>query len=293
MSIREEIFSHNKTLYDVLDYEGVPINNQRIEGIETQINTVVSDLNLVKTDLADTQYQLTQVSVKLYSLDADFNAQKIIVQNELDSLTRRLELVDIAITAMSADLVSTNIEVRALRTHVDNLVSQIAVMQSNLDAMNVEITSFRTNLNNLIASVRAVEVALSEVALQSANNERNINLLTARVAILEGEIKNSPSLFVLQNRRTNLYVRDGTTTFTYFIDWDTPAKADYLILANIGYYAMIRDSRGGTFRTQVTLVASFDTIRKSTVVNYPILQGNINFSFTSGQNGTGYALVDN
>lgn len=288
MSIRTDIFNNNTTLFGILDEEGIPETNKRFREVEDRISTLESRT-------LQTQTQLIDLSTVVAKNRADYNAFELKTNNTLTSLEEGV--LEANSLAVAADLMAKRAEENAnaalslthqLEVTVVKLDNDLIRVRQAVEVLDGKVTVQGLELEVVHNSISSLESQIEAQSTQIATQSNQIKSLQDQVATLGNP-------YVILQRRTNFYYRDGTVNKTLFIDWDTPSKADTIVLANVGYWAMITSSDGGVRRGLVTLIADWDTFRLVGTIAYPILQGAVRCQTIIGSSTdsyTGTALVD-
>jgi len=274
MSIRTDIFNNRTTLFGILDEEGIPENNKRFLEVEGRVSQL-EDRTL------QTQTQLVDLSTVVAKNRADFNAFELKTNNTLTSL--EAGVLEAGTLAAAADIMAKKADENASAALTLTHELEVRVIKLDSDVANVN-----TRIGVLSGEVQNLDSTVKIQTTQIQENSNNIKSLQDQVTTLGNP-------YVILQRRTNFYYRENTINKTLFIDWDTPSRADTIVTANVGYWAMVTTSEGNLRRGLVTLIADWDTFRNVGTIAYPILQGVVRCQVISGSTTDSYvgtALVD-
>lgn len=150
MSIQEEVFGGNTTLWEVLNAQNVPNLTEDLGRLETQLNTL---------------------GVTLQNYQADTNAQLV-------TISTRLNGVDIQIETINNNITNINASINLLGNRVTGLENNILTINSSITSINNELSSIRGSLNSQNTRIIVLENSVTSI------NSR-LNTVDARVQVLE------------------------------------------------------------------------------------------------------------
>lgn len=152
MSIQEEVFGGNTTLWQVLNAQNVPELAANIARLETQLSTL---------------------GVTLQNYQADTNA-------ELVTLNTRINRIDTQIESINNNIININNTINSMSSRVTSLENQIMSINNSINTINGQIASMQLTLTSQNTRILNIENSISTVNTQ-------INSLTNRVNDLEEE----------------------------------------------------------------------------------------------------------
>lgn len=153
MSIQEEVFGGNTTLWEVLNAQSVPNLSEELQRLETQINTL---------------------GITLQNYQADTNAELVTVNTRLNGVDTQIEIINTTITNINNSITLMGDRVADLENNIITINGQIVTINNRLSSIDGMLTSQNTRISLLESSYLNLNSRVTNLDTRVTNLETNL-----------------------------------------------------------------------------------------------------------------------